>query len=89
MPNALRRLPTPAEMNAFDAEVGRDQRLVVSRNAQDRAVIPNPQDSICPAYRASKLLEELSFRKRHEKRLQGTGDREQGMLSARAKFRRA
>src|SRR5581483_9428696 len=77
MPNALRRLPIAAEVNAFQAEVSRDQRLVTFGHTQNGAIIPDSQDRVFPAHRALKPPNELPFRKRHGKRVQGTGGREQ------------
>src|SRR5581483_6008303 len=77
MPNALRRLPIAAEVNAFQAEVSRDQRLVTFGHTQNGAIIPDSQDRVFPAHRALKPPNELPFRKRHGKRVQGTGVREQ------------
>ena len=88
MPNAFRRLPIAAEMHAFKTEVGRDQRFVTCRNAQNRAVVPHSQNGVFSANRTSKPLEELSFRKRHWMRVQGTGYREQGTLSTNASSQR-
>jgi hypothetical protein len=65
-------------MHALKAEVSRDQRLVASWNAQDGAVIPNPEYRVFPANRASKPLEEFSFRNGHEKRVQATGAQRTG-----------
>ena len=42
MADDFRRMPLPSEVDAFQAEVGRDQSLVTGRDSQDGAVIANP-----------------------------------------------
>src|SRR5215468_1765681 len=63
MPDALRRLPIPPEVNAFQAEVSRDQRFMPRRNAQNGTVISRSQChfGILRLLRKSKSVEELAF----------------------------
>ena len=41
MTNRFGRVPLPAEMNIFKAEVSGDEDFVIFRDAQDRGVVSN------------------------------------------------
>jgi len=41
MTNGFGRVPLPAEMDAFKAEVGCDEDFVIFRDAQNRGIITN------------------------------------------------
>ena len=45
MPYNFRRVPSPAEMNAFQAEVRSDESFVSARNLKNRAIIPDSGDN--------------------------------------------
>ena len=64
MPHARRRMPLPAKVHAFDAEVCGDQELRSCRNLQYRAIVANtPDDVAIPAFahKAADAFDELSF----------------------------
>ena len=63
MSNALRRLPVTSEVDALEAEVGRNHRFVFSGQVQNRAIVADAQRhfGILGLPDASESIEELAF----------------------------
>lgn len=71
MADDFRRIPVAPEVDAFQAEIGGDEYVVSRRNPQYSAIIADSSDQLSAVRsratrlsRASKLCDELSFRKR-------------------------
>jgi len=66
MPDRVRRVPLAPKVHAFQAEVGRNQRLIAPRQAHDGAIIANadPGARGQPASLAANASNELSFLQR-------------------------
>jgi hypothetical protein len=70
MAYALRRVPGPFEVDILQAEVGRDQGLITTRNRNYCAVVPNTDSAAEPDARSSygavsKTTNQRFLRQRH------------------------